>query len=97
LSNRLKDCYRVGAERFGWSARNPKPRSMREDGMLFGMGMASACHTVFRQRARAHVTVSANGSAHVAAGATDIGTGTATFLRQITAMRSVCRSTRLRR
>ena len=84
-SNQLKDCYRIGAERFGWSARNPKPRSMREDGMLIGMGMASACHTVFRQRACARVTVSANGSAHVAAGATDIGTGTATFLRQITA------------
>jgi xanthine dehydrogenase YagR molybdenum-binding subunit len=84
-SNRLKDCYRVGAERFGWSARNPEPRSMREDGVLIGMGMASACHTVYRQPARARVTVLADGSAHVAAGATDIGTGTATFLRQITA------------
>jgi xanthine dehydrogenase YagR molybdenum-binding subunit len=84
-SNRLKDCYRVGAERFGWPTRNPEPRSMWEDGMLIGMGMASACHTVYRQRARAHVTVSANGSAHVASGATDIGTGTQTFLRQITA------------
>jgi xanthine dehydrogenase YagR molybdenum-binding subunit len=84
-SNRLKDCYRVGAERFGWSARNPKPRSMREDDMLIGMGMASACHTVYRQPARAHVTILANGSARVAAGATDIGTGTATFMRQITA------------
>jgi xanthine dehydrogenase YagR molybdenum-binding subunit len=84
-SNRLKDCYRVGADRFGWSARNPEPRSMREDGMLIGMGMASACHTVYRQPARARVVVSADGRAHVAAGATDIGTGTATFLRQITA------------
>jgi xanthine dehydrogenase YagR molybdenum-binding subunit len=84
-SNRLKDCYRVGAERFGWSERNPEPRSMRENGMLIGMGMASACHTVYRQPARARVTVTANGSAHVFAGATDIGTGTVTFLRQITA------------
>jgi xanthine dehydrogenase YagR molybdenum-binding subunit len=84
-SNRLKDCYRVGAERFGWSARNPEPRSMREDDMLIGMGMASACHTVYRQPAHALVTVSASGTAHVAAGATDIGTGTVTFLRQITA------------
>jgi xanthine dehydrogenase YagR molybdenum-binding subunit len=58
---------------------------MREDGMLIGMGMASACHTVCRQPARARVTVSANGSAHASAGATDIGTGTTTFLRQITA------------
>ena len=28
-SNALLDCYRQGAERFGWSARNPEPRSMR--------------------------------------------------------------------
>jgi xanthine dehydrogenase YagR molybdenum-binding subunit len=84
-SNRLKDCYRVGAERFGWAARNPGPRSMREDGMLIGMGMASACHTVYRQAAHARVTISANGTAHTSSGATDIGTGSATFLRQITA------------
>ena len=28
-SNALLDCYRQGAERFGWSARTPEPRSMR--------------------------------------------------------------------
>ena len=84
-SNRLRDCYRVGAERFGWSARRPEPRSMHEDGVLIGMGMASACHTVYRQAAHARTTVSVNGTAHVSSGATDIGTGSATFLRQITA------------
>ncbi|KQS66483.1 hypothetical protein ASG32_30835 [Methylobacterium sp. Leaf361] len=84
-SKRLKNCYRVGAERFGWSSRNPTPRSMRADGMLIGMGMASASHTVYRQRAQARVTVTADGTAHVASGATDIGTGSATFLRQIVA------------
>ena len=84
-SKRLKECYRVGAERFGWSRRNPEPRSMREDGMLIGMGMASASHTVYRQPAQARVTVSSFGTAHVASGATDIGTGSATFLRQLIA------------
>jgi xanthine dehydrogenase YagR molybdenum-binding subunit len=84
-SKRLKDCYRVGAERFGWSERRPQPRSMREYGWLIGMGMASASHTVYRKPANARVTVSSNGTAHTSAGATDIGTGSTTFLRQITA------------
>ena len=39
-SNALLDCYRQGAERFGWSARNPEPRSMRNGGQLVGYGMA---------------------------------------------------------
>lgn len=84
-SKRLKDCYRVGAERFGWSSRNPSPRSMQADGMLIGMGMASASHTVYRQPAQARVTITAGGEARIASGATDIGTGSATFLRQIVA------------
>jgi len=84
-SKRLKECYRVGAERFGWASRSPTPRSMREGDLLIGMGMASASHTVYRQPASARVTITTTGIAHVAASATDIGTGTATFLRQITA------------
>ena len=36
-SNALLDCYRQGAERFGWSARNPEPRSMRHEGQLVGI------------------------------------------------------------
>ena len=39
-SNALLDCYRLGAERFGWSERNPEPRSMRKMGQLVGYGMA---------------------------------------------------------
>jgi len=84
-SKRLKECYRLGAERFGWSRRMPEPRSMQEGGMLIGMGMASASHTVYRQAAQARVTITASGHAHVASGATDIGTGSATFLRQLVA------------
>jgi len=39
-SNALLECYRQGAERFGWAARNPEPRSMRNGGQLVGCGMA---------------------------------------------------------
>jgi len=28
-SKQLRECYRQGAERFGWSNRSPQPRSMR--------------------------------------------------------------------
>jgi CO/xanthine dehydrogenase Mo-binding subunit len=52
-SNALMDCYRQGAERFGWAARNPKPRSMRKGGQLVGYGMA-------RLLARSPVPVASN-------------------------------------
>ncbi|MFD0851247.1 molybdopterin cofactor-binding domain-containing protein, partial [Actinomadura adrarensis] len=29
-SNHLRECYRRGAERFGWSRRDPRPGSMRD-------------------------------------------------------------------
>ena len=34
----------VAAERFGWSRRNPEPRSMRDGRWLIGWGMASATY-----------------------------------------------------
>ena len=34
----MRECYRVGAERFGWSRRNPQPRSMRDGNELVGWG-----------------------------------------------------------
>ena len=40
-SKELKECYRQGAERFGWKARKPEPRSMRDGGLLVGWGMAT--------------------------------------------------------
>jgi xanthine dehydrogenase YagR molybdenum-binding subunit len=84
-SKLLKECYARGAERVEWHKRNPEPRSVRDGRMLLGMGMASVSHTVYRKRAAARVTIAADGSAHAAASASDIGTGTATFMRQITA------------
>ena len=41
-SRSLMKCYDLGAERFGWSRRNPQPRSMRDGRLLIGMGVASA-------------------------------------------------------
>src|SRR5712691_9394829 len=35
-SKQLRECYRQGAERFGWSDRDPRPRSMRDGNELVG-------------------------------------------------------------
>src|SRR5438874_5450079 len=43
-SRSTRECYRVAAERFGWSPRNSKPRSMRGGRWLIGWGMASATY-----------------------------------------------------
>src|SRR5829696_7972548 len=43
-SRSTRECYRAAAERFGWSRRNPEPRSMRDGGRLIGWGMATATY-----------------------------------------------------
>jgi xanthine dehydrogenase YagR molybdenum-binding subunit len=40
----LKEAYQLGAEKFGWSKRNPEPRSMRDGDLLVGWGMATATY-----------------------------------------------------
>ena len=40
-SKALRECYRQGAEAFGWDKRNPEPRSMRDGSDLVGWGMAT--------------------------------------------------------
>jgi len=43
-SNHIKECYKIGAEKFGWSKRNPAPRSMRKGEMLVGLGMSAGIY-----------------------------------------------------
>jgi xanthine dehydrogenase YagR molybdenum-binding subunit len=50
-SKSLKECYRQAAERFGWSRRDPKPRSMRDGNLLAGWGMATATWPTHRMAA----------------------------------------------
>ncbi|MBA3806205.1 MAG: xanthine dehydrogenase family protein molybdopterin-binding subunit, partial [Acidobacteria bacterium] len=45
-TNLLKDCYKKGAGRFGWSRRKPQPASTRDGRYLIGMGMATAVYPV---------------------------------------------------
>ncbi|MGA9422614.1 MAG: xanthine dehydrogenase family protein molybdopterin-binding subunit, partial [Rhodanobacteraceae bacterium] len=84
-SKHLRDCYHQGAEAFGWSARNPEPRSMRDGRWLVGYGMATATYPALRSPAAADASIHPDGSATVRAGTQDIGTGTYTVMTQVAA------------
>ncbi|GHH88989.1 acylaldehyde oxidase [Streptomyces sulfonofaciens] len=84
-SNALRDCYRVGAERFGWSARPAEPRSLRDGAWLVGQGMAGVTFSRWAAVCRAQVSVGRDGAALVRCAGTDIGTGTYTITAQLAA------------
>lgn len=82
-SKSLLECYRRGAEAFGWSRRTPEPRSMRDGRYLIGMGMATATYPMFRMPAAARARVFSNGTAVVQSSASDMGPGTWTTMKII--------------
>jgi CO/xanthine dehydrogenase Mo-binding subunit len=84
-SNALRECYLVGAHRFGWSRRTPEPRSMRDGNWLIGYGMAGVGYPWYQVGCRARATISLDGTAYVRSAATDIGTGTYTVMTQLSA------------
>jgi xanthine dehydrogenase YagR molybdenum-binding subunit len=84
-SNALLECYRQGAERFGWSARNPEPRSMRKGRQLVGYGMARAALGAYQPPCKAIATIRRDGTAFVRSGATDIGPGPYTVMTMLAA------------
>lgn len=84
-SKSLKECYQLGASKFGWSRRNPEPRSMRDGRYLVGMGMASATYPVNHLPATAVAKIMQDGSVVVQSGTHEMGTGTATALAPVIA------------
>ncbi|HTQ03762.1 MAG TPA: xanthine dehydrogenase family protein molybdopterin-binding subunit [Polyangiaceae bacterium] len=84
-SKSLRECYRRGAEAFGWSARNPAPASRRDGRLLVGFGMATAVYPARQSAASARAKLLRDGSIVIQAGSQDIGTGTYTILGQIAA------------
>jgi len=84
-SRHYAECLTVGAERFGWSQRSAAIGSMRKDGAVIGWGMAGCSWLAARFGAEARVDLCADGSARVAIGTQDIGTGTYTVLAQLVA------------
>jgi xanthine dehydrogenase YagR molybdenum-binding subunit len=84
-SKQLRECYRIGAERFGWSKRTHAPRSMLSGPTLIGMGMATATYPAHRSEAAAFARILPDGSAVVGSGTQDLGTGTYTVMTQVAA------------
>jgi xanthine dehydrogenase YagR molybdenum-binding subunit len=82
-SKALRDCYRVGAERFGWSARAREIGSMRKGNWLIGYGMAGAAYEFYMPPCQVNVTLRRDGTAWLGCTATDIGTGTYTIATQL--------------
>jgi xanthine dehydrogenase YagR molybdenum-binding subunit len=84
-SKALRECYRQGAEAFGWSKRKAEPRSMRDGSDLVGWGMATGVWEALQMPAAARIVLTANGHAEVSCAASDIGTGTYTIMAQVAA------------
>ena len=84
-SRSTRECYRAAAERFGWSRRNPEPRSMRDGRWLIGWGMATATYPMNYAPASAMARLLPDGTAEVTSAASDMGPGTWTSMTQVAA------------
>ena len=84
-SRHYVEALQLGAEKFGWSKRNPEVGSMKQNGLTLGWGVAGAAWIATRDAAAANVELRDDGSARVACGVQDIGTGTYTVLALLTA------------
>jgi len=84
-SKALRECYESASHRFGWSKRNPEPRSMRDGKWLVGWGMATATYPARRAPAGAVARLMPDGRVQLRAGTQEIGCGTYTAMTQIAA------------
>jgi xanthine dehydrogenase YagR molybdenum-binding subunit len=82
-SRHFLECLELGAEKFGWSKRSPEVGSMKRSGLILGWGMAGCAWIAARFPAEANVQLRDDGTARVASGTQDIGTGTYTILAQL--------------
>src|ERR1700704_1375629 len=67
-SRHMLECLELGAEKFGWSKRNPEVGSMKRDGLILGWGMAGCAWVAARFPAAANVQLRDDGTVRVASG-----------------------------
>jgi xanthine dehydrogenase YagR molybdenum-binding subunit len=81
----LVACLRLGADRFGWADRDPRPASRQDGRWMTGVGVASSTYPARRAASTAHGRAKADGTFIIRVTAADIGTGARTVLTQIAA------------
>jgi xanthine dehydrogenase YagR molybdenum-binding subunit len=84
-TRQLVHCLKEGAERFGWSRRNPRPGQVREGRWLVGMGMCATTRSNLLRPSKCKVTLSGDGTLTARMSMTDIGTGSYTVFTQVAA------------
>lgn len=82
---RLNECLTLGAEKFGWKDRNPKPGLTRDGRWLVGTGVAAAFRNNINEKSAARVRLDRDGRIIVETDMTDIGTGSYTIIAQTAA------------
>jgi xanthine dehydrogenase YagR molybdenum-binding subunit len=81
----LTECLRIGADRFGWSNRNPVPGRIRDRRWLVGIGVAAGFRNNLLINSAARVKLDNQGMVTVETDMTDIGTGSYTIIAQTAA------------
>lgn len=84
-AKKLDECYRLGAEKFGWKT-SPARSAAENSRYRRGVGMASVCWSAGGgPPSYATVRVNSDGTVDVLTGSQDLGTGARTILAQIAA------------
>ncbi|WP_323038375.1 xanthine dehydrogenase family protein molybdopterin-binding subunit [Gemmobacter sp.] len=81
----LAECFRLGAERFGWADRPGRPATRRQGDWWVGYGTAAAFRHNILIPSAARVRLITGGNLVVETDMTDIGTGTYTIMAQTAA------------
>jgi xanthine dehydrogenase YagR molybdenum-binding subunit len=87
-SRHYVECLNLGAEKFGWSKRNPTVGSMKREGLTLGWGMAGAAWIAGTFAAEANLQLLDDGTVRVGSATQDIGTGMYTILAQLASQKT---------
>lgn len=86
-SRSLMACFDEAAKAFGWSQRNPKPKSIVDGDWLVGYGCAASCYPTQMAPAAARVRLQRDGQVRVQIAGHEIGNGAYTIIAQAAAHR----------
>ena len=82
---RFRECFEQASTKFGWSKRDPKPRSMRVGDELVGYGCAGVAYRAGMSKTTVRATMGRDGVATFRAAASDVGQGVDTVMAQAAA------------